>query len=150
MAPFEGAERRENAKERIAARIDQEGRVLPYRWGYFQASVLIPWTLWLTLGATAELAKLHLEPWFISVITLLMGLIGFTLAYGLLLKKSFAFPLLYATVGLAVLLVAVKLPVAISHYREAGENGSAFSEAEILLVWIASLPYYRNRVTQFH
>jgi hypothetical protein len=149
MEPFEGAERQERAKERIAARIAEESRILPYRWGYFQATILIPWSLFLMLGSVGEALKWHTEPWFLSVITLVMGLIGLPLAYGLLRKRAFALPLLYATVGLALLLVAVKLPIAITHYRESSDNGSAFSEAEILLVWIASLPYYRNRRAQF-
>ena len=150
MEPFEGKEREERAKERIAARIAEESRVLPYRWGYFQAAILIPWSLFLIFGAVAELVKWHTGPWFLSLVTLLMGLIGLPLAYGLLRKKSLAFPLFYATLGLALLLVALKLPIAITHFRESGDNGSVFSEAEILLVWIASLPYYRNRAAQFH
>jgi hypothetical protein len=150
MEPFATEDRRENAKARIAARLEQESRVLPYRWGYFQGAILIPWTLLLTLASLGELFRLHEEPWYISTLTLVMGLMGFPLAYGLLWKKFLAFPFLYATVGLALLLVAVKLPVAIVHYRESGYNGSAISEAEILLVWVASLPYYRNRQAQFH
>jgi hypothetical protein len=149
LEPFEGEERREQAKERISARITEESRVLPYRWGYFQATILIPWSLFLIFGSAGEMMKWHTEPWFMSVITLVMGLIGLPLAYGLLRKEAFALPLLYATVGLALLLVAVKLPIAITRYRESGDNGSAFSEAEILLVWIASLPSYRNRQAQF-
>ena len=149
MEPFASEERQENAKARIAARTEKESNALPYRWGYFQAAILIPWTLLLTLASIGEMLKLHEDPWYISLITLLMGLTGFPLAYGLLKRKSFAFPLLYTTVGLAFLLVAAKLPVAIIHFRDTGYKGSAFSEAEILLVWIASLPYYRNRRAQF-
>jgi hypothetical protein len=150
MEPFEGEEREEHARERIAERIAEEHKDLPYRWGYFQSAVLIPWSLFLVLASVGELVRWHTEPRLLSVITLVMGSIGLPLAYGLLRKKAFAFPLLYATIGLALLLVAVKLPIAITHYRENGDNRSAFSEAEILLVWIASLPYYRNRTAQFH
>jgi hypothetical protein len=150
MEPFEGKEREERAKERIAARIDEEAKGLPYRWGYFQGAILIPWSLLLMVGSIGELVKWHSEPWYLSLITLVMGIIGLPLAYGLLRKAGFALPLLYATVGIALVLVAVKLPIAITHYREAGDNGSTMSEAEILLIWMVSLPYYRNRRAQFH
>lgn len=150
MELFEGEEREERAKERIAARIAEESKDLPYRWGYFQGTILIPWSLLLVIGSVGELVKLHSEPWYLSLITLAMGIVGLPLAYGLLRKSAFALPLLYATVGIALVLVAVKLPVAITHYRDSGDNGSAMSEAEILLVWMVSLPYYRNRRAQFH
>jgi hypothetical protein len=150
IRPFEGEERTERAKERIAARIDEESKGLPYRWGYFQGTILIPWSLLLVIGSIGELVKWHSEPWYLSLITLVMGIIGLPLAYGMLRKKAFALLLLYTTVGLALTLVAVKLPIAIRHYRDTGDNGSAMSEAEILLVWMVSLPYYRNRSAQFH
>jgi len=78
MEPFASEERRENAKARIAARMEEESNDLPYRWGYFQAAILIPWTLLLTLASIGEMLKLHQEPWYISLITFLMGLTGFS------------------------------------------------------------------------
>jgi hypothetical protein len=77
-------------------------------------------------------------------------MIGLPLGFGLLLKKKFALVLVYIMFGLTLLLVAVKIPVAIRHYTEWGDNGSAFSEAELLLVWLLSLVYYRKRKMQFH
>ena len=77
-------------------------------------------------------------------------MIGLPLGFGLLLKKKFALVLVYIMFGLTLLLVAVKIPVAIGHYTEWGDNGSAFSEAELLLVWLLSVVYYRKRKMQFH
>jgi hypothetical protein len=57
--------------------------------------------------------------------------------------------LVYGMFGLTLLLVAVKLPIAITHYTDSGDNGSAFFEAELLLVWLLSLIYYRKRRRQF-
>jgi hypothetical protein len=38
----------------IAARIAEESRPRPYRWGYFQGAVLIPWSLLLIVGTILE------------------------------------------------------------------------------------------------
>jgi hypothetical protein len=40
--------------------------------------------------------------------------------------------------------------MAIRHYTDPGDRGSAFFEAELLLVWLFSLVYYRRRRVQFH
>ena len=80
----------------------------------------------------------------------LMALVGFPLGFGLLKKRRYALNLLYVMLGLSVLLVAVKLPIAIVRFTDTGDNGSAFPEAELLLLWLFSTVYCRKRQTQFH
>jgi hypothetical protein len=125
-------------------------RPLPYRWGYFQGALLIPFSLLFLLGTAAEHLKPKHEPWYLETIGLLMGAIGLPLAVGLLRKKGFGLILVYVMCGLTFLLLAVKIPIAIRHYTDAGDNGSAFFEAELMLVWLLSLVYYRKRREQFH
>jgi len=138
------------AVERMAERIDRETKDLPYRWGYFQGATLIPWSLFLIAGSVWALRKSNYEPWYISAIVLLVGLVGLPLGFGLLVKQRFALVLVYVIFGLTLLLVAIKIPVAIRHYTDPGEIGSGFPEAEMLLVWLFSMVYYRKRQTQFH
>lgn len=137
------------AVARMAERINAESKVLSYRWGYFQGAVLLPWSLFLILGSLWALRTPNYEPWYISAICLVSGLIGLPLGLGLLMKKRFALVLVYVMFGLMLLLAAVKLPVAIRHYTDPGEKGSALPEAEMLLVWLFSIVYYRKRQPQF-
>jgi hypothetical protein len=124
----------------IATRIAEVSRPRPYRWGYFQGAVLIPWSLLLIVGTILEFLKPRPEPWYLTTMPL---------AFGLLRKKAFALFLVYAMFGLALLLMAIKLPMAIRHYTDRGDSGSAFFEAELLLVGLFSLVYYRRRKEQF-
>jgi hypothetical protein len=133
----------------IATGIAEESRPRPYRWGYFQGAVLIPWSLLLIAGTILEFLKPRPEPWYLTTIALLMGILGLPLAFGLLRKKAFALFLVYAMFGLSLLLMAIKLPMAIRHYTDPGDSGSAFFEAELLLVGLFSLVYYRRRKEQF-
>lgn len=121
----------------------------PYRWGYFQGALLIPFSLLVLLGTAADRLKPKHDPWYLETVGLLMGLIGLPLAVGLLTKRRFALPLVHAMFILTVLLVALKLPIAIRHYIDPGDNGSVFFEAELLLMWLLSLIYYRKRRSQF-
>jgi hypothetical protein len=130
-------------------RIDVESRSLPYRWGYFQGAIQIPWSLFLIFATVLDLRQSRYEPLYISAIYLLLGLVGLPLGVGLLLKRKFALVLVYVTFGLVLLLTAIKTPVAIMHYRDEGEVGSAFFEAELLLLWLCSMIYYRKRQLQF-
>jgi hypothetical protein len=75
--------------------------------------------------------------------------VGLPLGVGLLLKKRFALLLVYATFGLTLALAAIKLPVAILHYKDQGDRGSAIFEAEMLLFWLCCILYYRKRESQF-
>jgi len=145
-----GSDAKTRAVARMAERIESESKRLPCRWGYFQGAVLIPWSLLLLFGAIWALRQSNYEPTYISATVLLIGLIGFPLGIGLLLRKKFALVLVYVTVGLTLLLVAIKIPVAIRHFQDPGENGSGFPEAEMLFVWLFSMLYYRKRRTQFH
>ena len=143
------AEAKTHTIARIAGRIDSESKTLPYRWGYFQGAFLIPWSLLILLGVFEDLQKHH-EPWYLITIALLMGFLGLPLAYGLLRKKSFALVLVYVMFGLSLLLLAIKIPVAVKHFTDPGDNSSAFVEAELLLFWLLSMVYYRRRRAQFH
>jgi hypothetical protein len=136
--------------ESPGAPLDTTPKALPYRWGYFQGVALIPFSLLLLLGVSEDANKPIHDPWYIVAISLCMGLIGFPLAYGLLLKKTLAIPLVYAMFGLSTLLVAVKVPIAIAHHNKTGDQGSAFFEAELLLVWLLSMRYYKRRESQFN
>jgi hypothetical protein len=129
-------------------RIARESTERPYRWGYFQGVMLIPWSLFIIF---AELITLRTngDSWYISALTILIGLVGLPLGVGLLLKKRFALLLVYATFGLTLALAAIKLPVAILHYKDQGDRGSAIFEAEMLLFWLCCILYYRKRESQF-
>lgn len=78
-----------------------------------------------------------------------MGCLGLPLAFGLLLKKTFALLLVYVMLGRSVLLMLIKLPMAVRHFADYGDRGSAFFEAELLLLWLLSFAYYRKRRLQF-
>jgi hypothetical protein len=123
---------------------------LPYRWGYFQGVMLIPWSLLVILSVASNATKYSHDPWYLTVVGFLMGLLGLPLAIGLLMKKAFALKLVYAMFGLAILLVAIQLPIAIKHYADPGDKSSAFFEAELLLLWLLSMVYYRKRKAMFH
>ena len=137
------------AIERLAERIDEESKDLPYRWGYFQGAVLVPWSIFIIVATVVDLRKPEQYPTYIPAIVLLLGLVGLPLGSGLLLKRRFALVLVYVMFGLTLLLAAVKIPVAIRHYTDSGDVGSAFSEADLLLVWLLSMIYYRKRQKQF-
>ncbi len=134
----------------MSERIASEGATLPYRWGYIQGALLVPWSLFGIIGTYLDFRKPGHEPAYLMAIEFAMCLIGLPLGYGLLKMKLFALHLVYVMFGLSLLLVALKLPVAISHYRDAGDTGSAFFEAELLLIWLISIVYYRRRRAQFH
>jgi hypothetical protein len=129
--------------ERMTALISEESKTLPYRWGYFQGAALIPWSLLVIIGTILEFLKPRPEPWYLTTIGLLMGILGLPLAYGLLRKKAFALLLVYAMFGLSLLLMVIKLPMAIRHYTDPGDRGSAFFEAELfvsLALFLGVLP----------
>jgi hypothetical protein len=121
---------------------------LPYRFGYFQGCVLIPLSLLMLLDGVKWL-RLHKEPWQILVPVILAGLIGVPLGVGLLMKKKFALTLVYVMLGLAIVQTAIKIPIAMRHFGEQGDMSSAMPEAEMLLIWLISLVYYRKRENQF-
>jgi hypothetical protein len=138
------------AVARIAERIVQESESLPYRWGYFQGAILIPWSLLIIFSVVSYSMKRHHDLWYLLAIELLMGFLGLPLAYGLLRKRAFAIMLVYAMFGLSLLLASMQLPIAIRHFADTRDSGSAFFEAEQLLVWLLSVVYYRRRRVQFH
>jgi len=133
----------------MAERIESEYSVRPYRWGYFQGVLMLPWSLFVVFAEFMALRGANDDPWFVSALSLLIGLLGLPLGVGLLLKKRFALVLVYVIFGITLALAAIKLPVAALHYRESGERGSAIFEAEMLLFWLCCLLYYRKRQSQF-
>jgi heme/copper-type cytochrome/quinol oxidase subunit 4 len=50
--------------------------------------------------------------------------------------------------GLALLQAAIQLPIAMIHYTDQSDRGSAFFEAWTLLLWLLSMVYYRKRREQ--
>jgi hypothetical protein len=78
-----------------------------------------------------------------------MGLVGLPLGIGLLRRKKFALTLVYLMVVLALLQVSIQLPIAVTHFADRSDKGSAFFEAEMLLLWLLSMVYYRKRRDQF-
>jgi len=71
-------------------------------------------------------------PWYLLTIGFLMGLLGLPLAYGLLRKRAVALALVYAMLGLTLLLVAIRIPVAIKHFADTSEKLSASFDIELL------------------
>jgi predicted membrane metal-binding protein len=132
-----------------AASTASEQPQIPYRWGYFQGLVLIPFSLFLGLGVVGEQLQPHHEPWFVATLTFLIAMVGPPLGVGLLMKKRFAWPLLHIMCGLSFLLICVKVPLAVMNFTSEGTRGSAFFEAELLLVWLFSFAYYRKRRALF-
>jgi hypothetical protein len=143
------ADAKKYAMPRIAERLAAESESLPYRWGYFQGAILIPWSLLVVLGTLVELLKLQDQPWYLITIQLLMGLLGLPLAVGLLRKRRFGLMLVHAMFGLSLLQVGIKVPIAIGHFADPGDIGSGMFEAEQMMVWLISLQYYRRRKRQF-
>ena len=127
----------------------QSNKVLPYRWGYFQGVAVIPFSLFLLLGTVSDLFKTHQNAWYVASIALLMGIVGLPLGVGLLQKKRYALGLVHLMFSLALLQTLIQIPVAVAHYADQGYKGSAIFEAELLLVWLLSLVYYRKRRDQF-
>ena len=101
------------------------------------------------MGAAADLLKTHQQHWLVASIALLMGMVGLPLGVGLLSKKRYALGLVHLMFGLALLQALIQIPVAATHFAVQGENGSAIFEAELLVVWMLSLVYYRKRRNQF-
>jgi len=111
--------------------------------------LVIPFSLLLLLGTANEMLITHHDPWYLESIGLVIGLIGIPLAVGLLRKRRFSLVLVYVMFALALLQVVVQLPIAIAHFSDQGDRGSAFFEAEFLLVWLLSMVYYRKRRQEF-
>jgi hypothetical protein len=85
------------------ARISEESKTGPYRWGYFQAAILIPWSMVIFFSVLSDLLKPRHDSWHLTIIGMLMGLLGLPVAYGPLRKKAFALMLVFAMFGFALL-----------------------------------------------
>ncbi len=120
----------------------------PYRWGYFQGVVLIPFSLLVLLGTASNQIGPHRDPWYLAVISYLVGIIGLPLSVGILRKRRYALILVYVMFALSLLFAAVKIPVAIKNFTSQENIGSRFFEAELLLFWLLSIVYYRKRREQ--
>src|ERR1039457_1272880 len=83
---------------------------LPYRWGYFQGVLVIPFSLLVLLGTVSDLLKTHHTPWYLTSIALLAGLVGLPLGVGLLQKKKYALSIVYLMFALALLQASIQLP----------------------------------------
>jgi ABC-type branched-subunit amino acid transport system permease subunit len=133
----------------LQERIAKESETQPYRWGYFQGAVLIPWSLLLISDPVWDLQQPSHYPWYLMTIALLMGLLGLPLAYGLLRKRAFALTLVYSMFGLTLLLAAVRLPTVMRHFDYYSQKWNASFDAGLLLMWLFSIVYYRRRKAQF-
>jgi hypothetical protein len=71
--------------------------------GYFQAAILIPWSMVIFFSVLSDLLKPRHDPWHLTIIGMLMGLLGLPVAYGPLRKKAFALMLVLAMFGFALL-----------------------------------------------
>jgi hypothetical protein len=71
-----------------------------------------------------------------------------TWGVGLLQKKKYALNLIYVMFALAFLQAAIQLPVAMIHFADQSDKGSAFFEAWMLLLWLLSMVHYRKRREQ--
>jgi ABC-type branched-subunit amino acid transport system permease subunit len=134
----------------MTGHISREPETLPYRWGYFQGAVLIPWSLLLISIPAWDLMQPNHYPWYLMAIALSMGLVGLPLAYGLLRRKVFALALVYAMFGLVFLLAVVRLPTVIRQYAFSSQRVSGAFDAGLLLMWLLSVVYYRRRKAEFH
>ena len=126
----------------------ETSKPLPYRWGYFQGVLVIPFSLLMLLGTVSDLLKTRHYPWYLTSIGLLMGMVGLPLGVGLLQKKKYALSLVYLMFALALLQAAIQLPIAMIHFADQSDKGSAFFEAWMLLLWLLSMVYYRKRREQ--
>ncbi len=126
-------------------------RILSYRWGYFQGFVLIPFTLLIFLGISSVylIGTEKPEPWFLAWPVLMIAAIGMPLAFGLLWRKRFALPLVKLMLALWLIRLATKVPVAVTHFADGTDLGSAIAEAEMALLWLCSFFYYRKREHMF-
>jgi uncharacterized membrane protein len=98
----------------------------------------------------SDLVAPHPYPWYQLTVALLMGLLGLPLAYGLLRKRVFAFPLVHAMFGLSLLLAAIRLSHVMRRYSDPGEKSSGLFAAALLLMSLLSVVYYQRRKAQFH
>ena len=62
--------------------------------------------------------------------------------------RSETLTLVYLMFGLALLQAAIQLPIAMIHFTDQSDRGSAFFEAWTLLLWLLSMVYYRKRREQ--
>jgi hypothetical protein len=125
-----------------------EAKPRPYRWGYFQGVILVPFSLLVLLGTASNQIGPHRDPWYVAAIGYLVGIIGLPLSVGILRKRKYALILVYLMFALSLLFTAVKIPFAIRNFTSQENIGSAFFEAELLLFWLLSVVYYRKRREQ--
>ena len=132
----------------MAERIAAESQALPYRWGYFHGAIQIPWSLLAIVPTILHRHNPKISR-YVLALTLLIGLIGLPLGIGLLLKRKFALPLVYATFALAVLFAASQIRVALAHFPNAYFTGVAVGETALPFFWLCCSLYYWKRRFQF-
>lgn len=120
----------------------------PYRWGYFQGALLIPFSLLVLLDTASNQIEPHHDPWYLAVIGYLVGIIGLPLGVGILRKRRYALSLVYVMLFLSFVFGAVNAPFALRHFANQGRQAGAFFVAELLLFWLLSVVYFRKRREQ--
>ena len=97
-----------------------ERRPLPYRWGYFQGVLLIPFSLVVLLDTASNQIQPVRDPWYLAAIGYLVGIIGLPLSVGILRKRRYALWLVYVMLVLSfVMLLAINALQRWSGHREA-------------------------------
>jgi hypothetical protein len=127
-----------------------EVRHRPYRWGYFQGAILIPFSLIVLLDTASNQVQSDPDPWYLAAIGYLGGIIGLVLSIGILRKRRYALPLIYVISALSLVFVAIDIPFAVKHFASQGRRAGAFFDTEIVLFWMLSIVYYRKRREQLH
>ena len=127
---------------------DRKPNPLPYRWGYFQAVIIIPFSLLMLLSIASSLIKPNNEPWYQVAVASLIAILGLPLGVGLFRKKNYALSLVYAMFGLSVLLLVIQVFLAITKFKGQYAWGEIVFAGELIVVWLFSMVYYRKRRNQ--
>lgn len=134
----------DGALDGSAARV-AETRPRPYRWGYFQGALLIPFSLVVLLDTASNQIQPHHDPWYLAVIGYLVGITGLLLSVGILRKRRYVLSLIYVMLVLSLVFAAVNASFAVRHFANQERRAGAFFLAELLLFWLLSAIYYRKR-----
>jgi hypothetical protein len=124
---------------------DNRAKPRPYRWGYFQGALLIPFSLLVLLDTASNQIQPFHDPWYLVSIGYLVVVVGLLLSVGILRNRKYTLSLVYAMLFLSLVFAAVNAPFAMRHFANQGRKAGAFFVVELLLFWLLSVVYYRKR-----